>query len=127
VPFPEPLPCGPGSGVREDAGMTADLIERARTGDGEALASSLPHTGGSCRYICYRLAGSVHDASAASFGRPAAALPVHGAEPVSHAGHGSLQPGVFGADAARGVDEPADGGRLVVAPPERVEDDVSGR
>jgi len=71
--------------------------------------------------------GSVQDASAASFGRPVAALLVPGPESVSHARYGSLEPGVSGADAARGVDEPADGGRLIVAPPERVEDDVSGR
>ena len=46
------------------------------------------------------------DVSAALLGRPVAALPVHGPESVSHAEHGSLEPGVFGADAARGVDEP---------------------
>jgi DNA-directed RNA polymerase specialized sigma24 family protein len=48
--------------VREDAAMTADLIEAARAGDGQAFAGLMAPYHRELQVHCYQFLGSVHDA-----------------------------------------------------------------
>jgi RNA polymerase sigma-70 factor (TIGR02960 family) len=52
----------PGVGVREDAGVTANLIDRARAGDGEAFSQLIAPYERELRVHCYRILGSLQDA-----------------------------------------------------------------
>jgi RNA polymerase sigma-70 factor (TIGR02960 family) len=48
--------------VREDAGVTADLIDRARAGDGEAFSELVGPYERELQVHCYRILGSAQDA-----------------------------------------------------------------
>ncbi len=52
----------PGARIREDAGVTADLIDRARGGDGEAFGQLIAPYERELRVHCSRILGSVQDA-----------------------------------------------------------------